>query len=103
VADVQAILSDPQLRQSIVNFYQSAVQYPLSAYFLTSRLAVKATWDENFKERAFGNCFYTLDWFTARMDYPRKGEIVEGNPTYNGDIRKRRKVESKVVYSATSM
>lgn len=106
VVDVPAILSEPQLRQSVVNFYQGAVQYiPWACAFLLmlSRLALKAILDENLKERAFEKCFNALDWFTARSAFPRKGEVTEGFATSNVDVRKRRKLEPKPMYTSNSM
>lgn len=105
VVDVPAILSEPQLRKSVVNFYQAAVQYIpwASVLLLMSRLALKATWDESFKERAFEKCFNALDWFTARSAFPRKGEVTEGFATSNVDVRKRRKLEPKLMYTSNSM
>jgi len=104
VVDVQAILSEPQLRQSVVNLYQGAVQYiPPVCPLLTFRLAAKSTWDGNSKEGTFEQGFNALDSFTARSDFPRRGEVMAGYPTSSGDMRKRRKIGPKVVDTPSSM
>ena len=76
--DVSAILRTPHLREAIVKFYQTGIQYyPPWTRLLIARLGIKAAWDNDFRERGFENSFYSLDCFTANFEFPRKGGYVD--------------------------
>ena len=60
------------------------------------RLGIKAAWDDGFRERGFEASFYSLDCFTADLDFPRKGTYVDYRTHL--DVRKRRKVGLDTAY-----